>query len=221
MDDLRAHIEHTLLAPIATASDVRRAAEAAVAADLKGLCVAPPWVSEARRVVTGTTVTLVTVAGFPTGAHGSEVKAFEAARAVEEGALEVDMVADLSAIADRAWARLARDVAMVARAIRPHPLKVILETARFDAGRTVSAARAAVDGGAAFVKTSTGFDPAGGATIDAVARLRRAVGPSFGVKASGGIRTAEQARAMIAAGATRIGTSRGPALLGGTSRTPE
>ena len=113
------------------------------------------------------------------------------------------------------------DVAMVARAIRPHPLKVILETARFDAGRTVSAARAAVDGGAAFVKTSTGFDPVGGATIDAVARLRRAVGPSFGVKASGGIRTAEQARAMIAAGATRIGTSRGPALLGGTSRTPE
>lgn len=215
MHDLHRYIEHTLLAPAARAEEVRRAAREAVDHGLLGLCVSPTRVVEARRALGDAPVLLVTVVGFPTGAHGSKVKAFEAARAVDDGADEVDMVADLGAIVERDWRRLTDDVAAVVRVARPRPVKVILETARFDGGRVASAARAAVDGGAAFVKTSTGFDPAGGASVEAVARLRRMVGPDVGVKASGGIRSAEWARALIDAGASRIGTSQGPTLVAG------
>jgi deoxyribose-phosphate aldolase len=213
--ELQPYIEHTLLAPTARIDEIRRAAFDAVQCGLFGLCVPPTWVPEARRALGDAPVVLVTVAGFPTGAHRSSVKAFEAARAVEDGAVEVDMVADLGAIVERDWRRVTHDVAAVVRAIRPSPVKVILETARFDAGRVASAARAAVDGGAAFVKTSTGFDAAGGASVEAVACLRRVVGSDVGIKASGGIRTADGAHALVEAGASRLGTSRGPALVAG------
>lgn len=212
--DLRPYIEHTLLSPTATRAAALKAAEDAARWGLRGLCVSPNRLQEVRPILAGTNVLVVTVVGFPSGAHASGAKAFEADLAVRDGAHEVDMVAPLGAIADRDWRAVARDVRAVVRAVGPGvPVKVILETSAFDLGRVVSAARAAVEGGAAFVKTSTGFGP-GGASVAHVRALRRAVGRAVGVKASGGVRTVQQAVDLIEAGADRIGTSRGPALLG-------
>lgn len=210
--ELAGRIEHTVLASDATSEQVVGAAREAARLGLYGLCVSPTRVRLAREALAGTSVALVTVVGFPSGAHRSTVEAFEAATAVSDGADEIDMVADLAAIRERDWRRLRTGVREVVRAVRPHPVKVILETPIWDPGRIVSAARAAQDGGASFVKTGTGVE--GSATVEHVALLRRVVGPEVGIKASGGIRTRRMAEALVLAGADRIGTSRGPLLLG-------
>jgi len=204
------YVEHTLLDPEATGDDIDRLAAAAVEHDLFAICLAPTWVRRARAAVDGTNVSVVTVAGFPTGAHRSEIKAAEAVRGLDDGAVEVDMVVDLGAVRARAWDAVRRDVERTVQAVRPAPVKAIVETARFDAGRIVSAARAAVEAGAAFVKTGTGF--AGGATLEAVELLRRVVGPDVGIKAAGGIRSHARGQAFLKAGADRLGTSHGPAV---------
>jgi deoxyribose-phosphate aldolase len=210
---LAGFIEHTLLRADATPDDVARLCAEARDHGLFGVCVSPVYVERACRWA-GDRVCVVTVAGFPLGTSTSASKAREAADAVTAGAREVDMVMALGAARAGDWAAVEADVHAVRVAIPGATLKVILETGHFDEATIVRAARASVDGGADFVKTSTGYGPRG-ASVDDVRILRAAVGDRARVKASGGIRTAEQARALVAAGATRIGTSSGVELSSG------
>ena len=157
---------------------------------------------------------LVAVCGFPSGSHHSEIKRTEAARSIADGADEIDMVINLGAAMAGDWVAVEADIAAVRSAVpAPHLLKVIIESAVLNDEQIVAACRAAEAAGADFVKTSTGFHPAGGASVEAVALMASSVGGRLGVKASGGIRTAAAARAMIAAGATRLGLSGTAAIL--------
>lgn len=207
-------IDHTLLKAEATPEDVVALCDEALRLDVAAVCVSPFYASLARQHALGLPV--AAVVGFPSGAHRPAVKAYEAALACEDGAAELDMVMDLGAAASGDWATVERDVAAVRDAVpRPVVLKVILETAILDAKEIDAACGAAEAAGADFVKTSTGFHPAGGASVEAVRRMASAVGGRLGVKASGGIRSREQALAMVAAGATRLGVSATRAVLTG------
>ncbi len=215
--ELARMIDHTLLAPEATDEDVARLAKEAGRLGVFAICVSPSRLP-LRPGVLAPGIAVAAVAGFPSGAHPAAVKAAEAAAVVAAGATEVDMVIDLGAALDDLWAAVTAEVAAVRAAIGPSVLlKVILETALIGPGRIEPACQAAEDGGADYVKTSTGFHKAGGATVEAVAAMAAAVGGRLGVKASGGIRTADNALAMIAAGATRIGASASAVILDGLS----
>jgi|HubBroStandDraft_1064217.scaffolds.fasta_scaffold89069_2 deoxyribose-phosphate aldolase len=204
---LARYIEHTLLRADATPEEVERHCLEAVEHGLFAVCVSPLYVTLARRRV-GDAASVVTVAGFPLGTSTSAAKADEARRAVAEGASEVDMVMAIGLARSADWAAVRADVLAVRQAAPDAVLKVILETGYFDEAGIRRAAEAAVEAGADFVKTSTGFGPRG-ATVEDIRLLGEVVGGRAQVKASGGIRTAAQARAMIGAGATRIGTSNG------------
>lgn len=206
-------IDHTLLKPEATRADVVALVAEAQALGVLGVCVSPSMLPiEAPGLV------VATVCGFPSGKHASTIKASEAALAVAAGADEVDMVIDVGAALAGEWAAVRADIAAVRTAVPPpRLLKVIVESARLNDEALVAACHAARDAGADFVKTSTGFHPAGGATEHAVGLMARAVGNSMGVKASGGIRTTEQALTMLKAGATRLGLSASAQVLGGLS----
>lgn len=203
------------LGPETTEAELVAACEEAVALGIGQLCVQPALVRPAVRLLAGREprVAVVSVAGFPHGASLPEVKAREAALAVEQGAAEVDMVLNRGWLKGRDLVRAEADVAAVVRAAG-RPVKVILETAALTPVEARDGCRIAESAGAAFVKTSTGFGY-GGATVEAVRLLAEAVGGRLGVKASGGIRTAAAARAMLEAGATRLGTSSAPAILAG------
>lgn len=209
--EVAAMIDHTLLKPEATADEV--AALVAEAAELGtySVCVSPSMLP----ITVPATLKVAVVCGFPSGKHTSAVKAAEAAEAVRHGADEIDMVIDVGAAKAGAFDRVEADIAAVrAGAPAPAVLKVIIESAALTDDEIVGVCRAAVAAGADFVKTSTGFHPAGGATVHAVDLMHRTVADAgLGVKASGGVRTLEQARAMIAAGATRLGVSGSRALL--------
>jgi deoxyribose-phosphate aldolase len=209
--ELAQMIDHTLLKPQATAAEVAAAVRQAQDLRVWAVCVSPSMIP---LVVGG--LRLAVVCGFPSGAHYPEVKAAEAARARQDGADELDMVVNLRWVEEGEWLRVGQEIEAV-RAAFPPPgaLKVILETAALTDAQVVAASRAAADAGADFVKTSTGFHPAGGATVHAVELMAGAVGPSVGVKASGGIRTTEAALAMVAAGATRLGLSASAQILSG------
>jgi len=204
-------VDHTLLKPEAT--DVQVAALVAEAAELGAfsVCVSPSRLP--LSVPEGLAV--CTVVGFPSGAHASSVKAAEARLAVEQGADEVDMVVDLGRAVAGDWAAVEADVAAVAQACGGVLLKVILESAALTPEQLVEACRAAERGGAQFVKTSTGFHPSGGASVEAVRTMRETVGDRLGVKASGGIRDTATALAMLEAGASRLGLSGTRAVLDG------
>lgn len=205
-------IDHTLLKPEATAEQV-----AALVAEARELGVLAVCVSPSHLPLTGADgLVVATVCGFPSGAHHSEVKAAEAARAVQDGADEVDMVINLAQAVTGDWTGVEADIAAV-RTAAPAPtvLKVIIESAALDDEQIVAACRAAEAAGADFVKTSTGFHPAGGASAHAVELMAQTVGGRLGVKASGGIRDAAAARAMTDAGATRLGLSGSAAVLDG------
>ncbi|WP_395307075.1 deoxyribose-phosphate aldolase [Mycobacterium sp. AMU20-3851] len=209
--DVAAMIDHTLLKPEATAADV--AAVVAEAAELGtySVCVSPSMLP----ITVPDTLKVAVVCGFPSGKHTSAVKAAEAAEAIRNGADEIDMVIDVGAAKAGDFAAVHTDIAAV-RSAAPAPavLKVIIESAALTDDEIVGVCRAAVDAGADFVKTSTGFHPAGGASAHAVELMHRTVaGAGLQVKASGGVRTLEQAREMIAAGATRLGVSGSRALL--------
>jgi deoxyribose-phosphate aldolase len=214
-NELAGLVDHTLLKPEATAADV--AAVAAEAAELGAytVCVSPSMVP----IADDAGVRVATVAGFPSGKHLSVVKAQEAALAVDAGASEIDMVIDIGAALAGELAAVRSDVAAVRAAVPAAVLKVIVESAVLltlrDADVLVRVCRAAEDAGADFVKTSTGFHPAGGASVRAVALMADAVGGRLGIKASGGIRTAADALAMLEAGATRLGLSGTRAVLDG------
>lgn len=211
--ELAAIIDHTLLRPAATRAQVEALCAEARAHRLASVCVNPSRVPLARACLQGQ-VPVCTVIGFPLGASRPATKAAEARLAVAEGADELDVVIDLGALKDGDHAAVRADLEGVVAAAEGRLVKVILEVALLEPEEIELACRLAVAAGARFVKTSTGFGP-GGATVDAVARMRRVVGPDIGVKASGGIGDAATARAMIAAGATRIGASASLAILRG------
>lgn len=211
---LAAMVDHTLLKPEATEADVAALVAEAAELGVYAVCVSPSMVPVAVRAG-GPPV--ASVAGFPSGKHLSAVKAHEAEQAVASGAAEVDMVIDIGAALAGDLAAVRADIAAVRAAAPGAVLKVIVESAVLLSGtdeRTlVQACRAAEDAGADFVKTSTGFHPAGGASVRAVAVMSQTVGGRLGVKASGGIRTAAAAVAMLDAGATRLGLSGTRAVL--------
>jgi len=209
-----AMIDHTLLKPETTHADVAALVAEAVELGTYSVCVSPSLLPV--QVPDGSGLKVAAVCGFPSGKHSRTVKAVEASEAVRLGADEIDMVIDLGAARARAWDSVQAEVSAV-RAAAPSPvvLKVIIESAALDDDQVVGACRAAAAAGADFVKTSTGFHPAGGATEHAVRLMAETVGPEVQVKASGGIRTLDQARAMIAAGASRLGVSGSRALLEG------
>ena len=211
-------VDHTLLKPEATADDVLALVDEAVDLGVFAVCVSPSLVAVAAgRAPAGLAV--AAVAGFPSGKHSSAVKAYEAASAVDAGAVEIDMVIDVGMALAGDIGAVRADIEAVRNATPGALLKVIIESAvllSLSDGDTVAAVcRAAADAGADFVKTSTGFHPAGGASVAAVALMADSVGSTLGVKASGGIRTSADAIAMLEAGATRLGLSR--AVLDGLS----
>lgn len=205
-------LDHTLLRPDATLADIEQLCAEAREHRLGAVCVNSVWVAEAAGLLRGSQVTLASVVGFPLGAVPSTVKAAEAALAVEQGAREVDVVVPLGALRAGRWDEVERDVAAVVAAAGGAVVKAIVESALLSPMALVKACLAVRDGGAHYVKTSTGFHSAGGATAETVAIMRMAVGDSMGVKASGGIRDGATALAMLAAGATRLGTSAGVAM---------
>ncbi|ATG54164.1 deoxyribose-phosphate aldolase [Brachybacterium ginsengisoli] len=206
-------IDHTLLAPDATADQVAALCREAIDDGFLTVCVSPTRVAQAAEQLAGQPPLVCTVVGFPSGAHLSAVKAAETAAAVADGADEIDMVLSLGAVRDGDWEAVRADIAAVVEAAGDALVKVILETALLSEDEITRACEASEQAGAGFVKTSTGF-AAGGATVEAVAAMRAAVGDRLGVKASGGIRTAEAFQAMVTAGANRIGASAGATLLG-------
>lgn len=217
--DLSGFIDHTLLKPDATAAEIDRMCDEAIEYGFASVCVNPTWAKRVAENLRGTDVVTCCVVGFPLGATMPEVKATEARRALRDGAREIDMVINVGALKSGDLDLVERDIAGVADACRDTGAicKVILETALLTDEEKVIASKLAVRAKAHFVKTSTGFGP-GGATVYDVALMREAVGPAMGVKASGGIRNAEDAKQMIAAGATRIGASAGIEIVtGGTS----
>jgi deoxyribose-phosphate aldolase len=216
---LAALIDHTLLKPEATRADVAALVAEAAALGVYAVCVSPSMVPVA--VDAGAGMRVAAVAGFPSGKHLPAVKAHEAALAVASGAGEIDMVIDVGAALAGDIGAVRSDIEAVRAAAPRAVLKVIVESAvllaQAGGGALADVCRAAEDVGADFVKTSTGFHPAGGASVDAVALMAETVGGRLGIKASGGIRTAADAVAMLDAGATRLGLSGTRAVLDGLS----
>jgi deoxyribose-phosphate aldolase len=210
---LAAMIDHTLLRPEATDAEVAALCAEATELGVAAVCVSPSRLPLAAPP--GGDVAVAAVVGFPSGAHPSAAKAAEAAAAAAAGAAELDVVVDLGLVRAGAWTAVVGDLMAVRTAAPDVLLKVIIESAALDDDRIDRVCRLAVDAGADYVKTSTGFHPSGGASVDAVRRMRAAVGWDVGVKASGGIRDAATALAMIEAGATRIGASSSAAILDG------
>ena len=215
---LAAFIDHTLLKPDASLAQIEQLCAEARAHGFFAVCVNGSWVAAARHFLDGSEVKVVSVVGFPLGAMASDVKRFETETAIDDGAQEIDMVLNLARLKAGDINAVGREIADVVEAADERPVKVILETCLLTEAEKIRACHLAVAGGAHFVKTSTGFST-GGATVADVKLLCETVsetdGIKFGVKASGGIRDTAAALAMIAAGATRLGTSAGVAILQG------
>lgn len=208
-DDVARMIDHTLLKPEATPGDVNALVAQAHTLGVLAVCVSPSMLP-----IQADDLTVATVCGFPSGKHHSDVKATEAAQAVRDGADEVDMVIDVGAAVAGDFDAVRSDIAAVRAVLEaPTVLKVIIESAALNDEQIVQCCEAAKDAGAHFVKTSTGFHPAGGASVHAVELMSRTVDGALGVKASGGIRTGQAARNMIDAGATRLGLSASADIL--------
>lgn len=212
--DLAAHIDHTLLKPTATPEEILKVAEEALEHGFFGLCIPPSYVPLVRERYPHAPFRLVTVVGFPLGYQAQEVKALEAALAIAQGADEVDMVIHLGRASAGDYAYIEEEVRTVRQAAPKAVLKVILETGYFTPEALENLAEAAIQGGADFLKTSTGFGPRG-ASLEDVELLVRVARGRAQVKAAGGIRNRETAIKLLEAGATRLGTSSGVALVKG------
>jgi deoxyribose-phosphate aldolase len=211
-------IDHTLLKPEATVADVIALCAEAAELGTYSVCVSPTFVATAVANVSNG-VKVATVCGFPSGKHETSVKAAEAKLSVQQGADEVDMVIDLGRAIMGDWDYIESDVAAVRAATMGKVLKVILETAALTDEQIAEACRRCEAAGADFVKTATGFHPAGGADVRAIKVMQETVGGRLGIKASGGIKTAEFAQELIAVGATRLGLSGSRAILDGFAAT--
>ena len=205
-------IDHTLLKADATADEVRKLCDEARKYHFASVCVNSSHVARARTLLANSGVMTCAVVGFPLGAMATGSKAFEAREAVRAGADEIDMVINVGALKSRDYAQVSDDIKKVVEAARPARVKVILETGLLSAEEKVIGISLAKVAGAHFVKTSTGFGP-GGATVEDIALMRRLVGSELGVKASGGVRTHEDAEKMVGAGASRIGASASIAIV--------
>ncbi len=214
-DGLASMIDHTLLKPDATRGDVEMLCREAAQFCFASVCVNPNWVPLCRELLRGSGVKVCTVIGFPSGAHAPDVKAYEARRAVEQGAEEIDMVINIGALKSKDYALVEQDIRGVVQAgARDTVVKVILETSLLTREEKIMACSLAKAADADFVKTSTGF-AGGGATVEDIQLMRETVGPEMGVKASGGVRTRDDAEKMVAAGATRLGASAGVKIVRG------
>lgn len=207
-------IDHTLLKADATKEQIEALVKEAKEYHFKSVCINPAWVSHAAKQLKDTDVLVCTVIGFPLGATTSAVKAFETKDALANGAGEIDMVINIGALKDGDDERVKADIRAVVEAADGTLVKVILETCLLNEEEIVRACELSVQAGADFVKTSTGFST-GGATVADVALMRKTVGPDIGVKASGGVRSAQDFIAMVEAGATRIGASSGISIVKG------
>lgn len=212
-DELAQVIDHSVLKPEATRADIVAGAQVVRDWKVGYYCVQPCWVATAVEALGDAPGRAIAVVGFPHGCERSESKARETELALADGAREIDMVMAFGALKSGDTAHVAADIAAVVRAAQGAPVKVIIEAATLTDDEKRLACRLAVDAGAAFVKTSTGFHLAGGAAKADVALMRATVGPDIGVKASGGIRTLADVQAMIVAGANRIGASATAAIL--------
>jgi len=215
---LARYIDHTLLKPEATPAQIAQLCAEAREHAFAAVCINPVNVAQAAQLLKGASVAVCTVVGFPLGASLAEVKAHEAQQALNQGAAEVDMVINIGALKAGLDDLVRDEIALMVRTCKAHArpalVKVIIEACLLTDDEKVRACQIAQAAGADFVKTSTGFST-GGATLADVALMRRTVGPAMGVKAAGGVRTRADAEAMIAAGATRIGTSSGVKLVQG------
>ncbi len=216
---LAAMLDHTVLKADAVADDIRKACAEAREHGFATVCVNGWFIPLVTELLAGSKTKPIAVVGFPLGAGTSKAKAFEAQDAVANGAKEIDMVLNVGAMKAGDTKLVREDIRAVVDAVKPIPVKVILETALLTNDEKVAACKLAKEAGAAFVKTSTGFGPSG-ATVEDVKLMRETVGPTMGVKASGGIRSHETAQQMIAAGASRLGTSASVAIATGGAKTP-
>lgn len=215
--ELNRMIDHTILKPEATEAAVQKIIDEAKEYNFFSVCINPCWVAFASEQLADTEVAVCTVIGFPLGANTPEVKAYEAADAIKNGANEVDMVINIGALKSQQYDQVRQDIQGVVDAAKGKALvKVIIETALLTVEEKVKACELAKEAGADFVKTSTGFST-GGAKVADIRLMRETVGPDMGVKASGGVHNAEEALAMIEAGATRIGASTGVAIVSGAT----
>ena len=210
--EIASRIDHTLLFPGATAAQIRGLCDEARRYGFAAVCVASSRAALASECLRGSPVKVAAVVGFPHGSALALAKACEAREAVRSGAGEIDMVVNLGALLDGDWKAVRDDIRGVVEAASGRPVKVILETGALTDEQKIAGAVIARSAGAAYVKTSTGFGP-GGATVADVRLLARVVGRAMGVKASGGIRTFAEASALLRAGASRIGTSSGVAMV--------
>ncbi len=206
-------VDHTLLKAEVTRGEIEKLCQEALEYEFAAVCVNGSWVQLCAEMLRGSNVKVATVVGFPLGAMTTSAKASETAELIEQGADEIDMVSAVGRVIDGDWDYVEDDIKAVVRAAQGRTVKVILETAALEPLQIVKAAAISKEAGAHFVKTSTGFHPAGGATPEAVALMRLAVGDSLGVKAAGGVRDCATALRVIAAGANRIGTSSGIAFV--------
>lgn len=217
--DLARYIDHTLLKPDATRGAVEKLCAEAREQRFHCVCVNGSRVLEALAFLEGSDVKVTTVIGFPLGAMDSDAKRYETEVAIDNGAHEIDVVLNIGRLKDGDHAYVLRELRDVVEAADERPVKVILETGYLTTEEKIAACRIVLDGGAQFVKTSTGFGP-GHATVEDVKLMRETVGAKFGVKAAGGIRDTQTALAMIEAGANRLGTSSGVAIVAGLTNPP-
>ena len=211
---LASMIDHTLLKPDATQVELAKVCSEAKDYHFATVCVNSSNIPFVARLLKGSGVKAIAVVGFPLGAATSQAKAFEAKEAIHAGAEEIDMVINIGAIKSKDYKTVYEDIRQVVEASRPHAVKVILETSSLDHDEKVIACTLSKTAGAAFVKTSTGFG-SGGATVEDIVLMRKIVGENMNVKASGGIRTKEDAEKMVNAGADRIGASASVAIVTG------
>ena len=207
-------IDHTLLKPDAAAEDITQLCQEANQYGFASVCVNPCWIKTCRELIENPQVKICGVAGFPLGANKSEIKAAEAALCVEEGADEIDMVMNIGYAKQAEWASVENDMTELVKAVSPAGVKVIIEACLLTDEEKIKACLCAVEAGASFVKTSTGFSKWGAKASD-VALMRRIVGPDVGVKAAGGIKDFSGALEMVKKGADRIGASAGIKIISG------
>jgi len=216
--NLNKYIDHTLLKPEAIESDIKKICDEAKQNDFASVCVNPTWVNFCSQELSGTDVKVCTVIGFPLGANTSEIKALETKNAIENGAQEVDMVINIGALVQGNHDLVLNDIKAVVEAANGVCVKVIIETSKLNDEQKKKACELILEAKADFVKTSTGFG-GGGATVEDIKIFKEVVQDNCQIKASGGVRTKEDALAMIEAGANRIGTSGGVAIVAGEENT--
>ncbi|WP_421038356.1 deoxyribose-phosphate aldolase [Streptococcus hyointestinalis] len=214
MTSINTYIDHTLLKPESTQEQIKQLTDEAKAYHFASVCVNPTWVAYAKEQLKDSDVKVCTVIGFPLGATTSQTKAFETQDAIANGADEVDMVINIGKLKSKQYDEVEDDIRAVVEASGDKLVKVIIEACLLTDDEKIKACQLSVAAGADYVKTSTGFSQHG-ATVEDVALMRQIVGPDIGVKAAGGARSLADAEAFIAAGATRIGTSAGVAIVSG------